>query len=65
MNITKRIACKNCKAHILGDRLFCSVSLALSPKLFLKVAWFFVDLVLLWVVAITCWAQAHAGKNLP
>lgn len=52
MDLIKRIECKNCKAHILGDRPFCSVCLAPRPKGLFSAEKLFVVFITLWAVAI-------------
>ena len=56
MNTVKRIECKNCKAHILGDRLFCSVCLAPRPKGLLSVEGVLLAFIALGASAIVYWA---------
>jgi RNA polymerase subunit RPABC4/transcription elongation factor Spt4 len=57
MNSIKRITCKNCKAHILGDRSFCSVCLDPVSRGLLSAEWIFIGFMLLWAVAIAYWIK--------
>lgn len=51
----KRIVCKKCKAHILGDQPFCSVCLEPRPRGLLNFENLFLIFIILWGAAITYW----------
>jgi RNA polymerase subunit RPABC4/transcription elongation factor Spt4 len=61
MSTMRRIECKHCKAHILGDQLFCSVCLSPRPKGLLSAEWLFVGFILLWAAALAYLAQLPLG----
>ncbi|WP_216133027.1 hypothetical protein [Polynucleobacter sp. es-MAR-4] len=59
MNSIKRIARKNCGAHILGDRPLCSVCLAPKPKEPLNAKRLSFSFVALKASAIAYWLSTH------